>query len=677
MATTNKHKGKKLKRDIQKHDVQTSDNFESQAFTVNLSSEMFELMSAGVYSRPEEAIIRELACNSADSHIAAGVDKKVIVKLPTMLDNEFYVQDFGTGLTPTEIRDVYTVMFKSDKTHTNDVTGCFGIGSKSPFAYTAQFSVESVVDGTKWIYSCFLDESRLPRVADMTNGGFPTDEPNGVKVSFPVLEQDQYKFHKAVVPALQHFDNIPDVQGLRHAVKAPQKVTEGDGWYVAHGAYPIVATMGNVGYQVDTSKLPRDLGSYESLFLNYGQTLHLQFEIGDVLPAASREHLRYDEKTIAAIQARVEQYLAEVAEFYQAELDAQPNLYKAACWIRKNTYTARKLNILIGDVFSWDGKDRTYVLEGDALQDVWVFKNGFKYNTSYGSGKRSTIPRNLPLDADVVLVGTDKSTRKVIRTKYLSEQNPDTYYVLPVGACSKEECEAFAKACGFPDTQIVWNSEIVVPKAARKVTTRKANIRKFRGKTWSSRQCENWGPQMALSNESTPEFAYYVVTDRDRFVDSDGESKAPDVLARRINSLGKDIEVEVYGVTKSNVKDLPESWRPLLPELEEFKAWLDGALDMAALQEAREIARKNVYARLFDSSLPFDDPRVEKIVNFVKNNENQHLTIDFYVKPSNIVTDDWEALMSDYPLLRTIAFYSDMHVEHAVIYMNAVYNQNN
>ncbi|MCC5613423.1 hypothetical protein LC612_43805, partial [Nostoc sp. CHAB 5834] len=131
------------------------------------NAHMFRLMSSGIYSDKITAVLREIGCNAYDAHIAAGIsDVPFIVKLPTALDPEFYIQDFGPGLSNAAMFDLYTVYGMSDKQKNKEQTGAFGLGSKSPFAYTLEnpdgsdgFTVESAHEGVKRVYTCYVTET--------------------------------------------------------------------------------------------------------------------------------------------------------------------------------------------------------------------------------------------------------------------------------------------------------------------------------------------------------------------------------------------------------------------------------------------------------------------------------------------------------------------------------------
>ena len=133
-------------------DVTLSNVGNTGEFKIKNSLKAFQILSSGLYSNKIKEIIRELSTNALDSHRAAGtVDTPFEVHLPTILVPYFSVRDYGTGLTDQEIESIYTTYFESTKTNSNEYIGALGLGSKSPFSYTDNFTVTSVKNGSKSI----------------------------------------------------------------------------------------------------------------------------------------------------------------------------------------------------------------------------------------------------------------------------------------------------------------------------------------------------------------------------------------------------------------------------------------------------------------------------------------------------------------------------------------------
>ena len=114
------------------------DNFSNEKkFTIETNGVAFKVLSSSLYEKPIVAIVRELLSNAFDSHIAANnIATPVEIHLPTLEESYFSITDYGTSLTEEEVYSIYTSFFSSTKRDNNNQTGCFGLGSKTPFAYS-------------------------------------------------------------------------------------------------------------------------------------------------------------------------------------------------------------------------------------------------------------------------------------------------------------------------------------------------------------------------------------------------------------------------------------------------------------------------------------------------------------------------------------------------------------
>ena len=147
---------------------------------------------------------------AVDATIDAGTtDLGYETHLPTSMEPHFYIRDYGTGLEHDEVMKLYTTYFYSNKTHSNDFVGQLGLGSKSPFAYTDNFSVTSYQDGVERVYSAIINEDGFPTINFITEQ--ETSEPNGLKVGFPVKSEDIEEFHDKAQEVYRWFKVQPKV----------------------------------------------------------------------------------------------------------------------------------------------------------------------------------------------------------------------------------------------------------------------------------------------------------------------------------------------------------------------------------------------------------------------------------------------------------------------------------
>lgn len=306
-------------------------------FRIRNSAKAFGILSSGLYANKIRAIVRELSCNAVDSHVAAGqADLPFEVHLPTALQPYFSIRDFGTGLSHEQVLNIYTTYFESTKTNSNDFIGALGLGSKSPFSYTDNFTVIAIKDGKKGVYSAFINNDGVPAVAVM--GQDSTNEMSGVEVKFAVTDRDDFrKFIYEAEQVFRYFKVKPKFTGA--------DVTVNDIEYVTRDVIPNVhqrkggrwgsgdqnrAIMGNIEYPID---LPRKTTEVEQLSNIDNNSLDLYFDIGEIEFQASREGLQYTEKTVNAIVEKYKAISDVLAEKFAEEAKAISNKWELARFI--------------------------------------------------------------------------------------------------------------------------------------------------------------------------------------------------------------------------------------------------------------------------------------------------------------------------------------------------------
>lgn len=287
------------------------------AFSMIVSGKSFNVLVSRLYSHKIRAVIREITCNAYDSHSKAGnTDKPVEVKLPTIIDPTFEVRDYGVSLTHEQIQNLYTTMFASSKETDESQTGCYGLGSKAPFAYANTFTVTAYLDGIKREYCAFLDGDQPPKIALMTSE--PSDEPRGISVKVPVEMTDINTFMTEAQELYRAFAvtpkiiNVPDftlAEWVPQQIKARLftiKTSAGEiHSYISTRHYydkntsntnRAVIRMANVDYPLDIQQIDNpDLKSKIRRLMSDGVVIINSGNILDIPP--SRECLEYTSKT--------------------------------------------------------------------------------------------------------------------------------------------------------------------------------------------------------------------------------------------------------------------------------------------------------------------------------------------------------------------------------------------
>lgn len=278
-----------------------------QAVDMSLSNDSLEHIMdilSDLYSNRPAAIIREYTTNALDSHIISGQTKPVEIRTPNRLSPNLVIQDFGNGMSKQTLIDTYSKYGASTKRGNNLEAGQLGLGSKSGFAYTDQFTVRSVHDG----HCCELIMSRNDRgAAEMTIAfDYETTDESGVTITIPIKTHDI----TSVIDAAAQFAMFatPGTISLNGEInERPENwIQLSDTIYSAPNLESHMIVMGNVAYP---AKLFPNIwmSSYENRIVAF-------VEMGDVDFAPSREALKYTpytQKTIDNIESLIEEKLVD------------------------------------------------------------------------------------------------------------------------------------------------------------------------------------------------------------------------------------------------------------------------------------------------------------------------------------------------------------------------------
>ena len=275
---------------------------QKKSFTIAANNNIFDILSNKMYERPIEAIVREVYSNAIDANIANKSKGKLEVTLPTSANPILKITDHGIGMSDEKIMKVYTEYGNSDKGDDNSQIGGFGIGCKTPFAYTDQFTVESCKDGIKSTYIA-IKEDGGPSI--IKAGSCPCNV-SGTSVTIPVKENDFVAFVNAAVkvffwaqefPAMDEASIEAFLKVVRHTISGAETLET----YLAcrekaktatlMGNFfneSLVAEIGGVMYGIDSNYFSNNFWS---------GTMIIHIPVGEVSVQASREKLNYDNRT--------------------------------------------------------------------------------------------------------------------------------------------------------------------------------------------------------------------------------------------------------------------------------------------------------------------------------------------------------------------------------------------
>ena len=194
-------------------------NNQVQNFGIGDASLVIHVLQ-NMYSHKVRTLVQEYICNARDAHRELGnYNNDFDIVVPNALNPVFKVRDYGVGLDPERIKNVFIMYGASTKRNNNNQTGGFGIGAKSAWCYTDSFNITSYVDGIKRTYVAHLGENkcgRLDLVSEET-----TTERNGTCIAIAVKSQDVTEFKEAIYRAIFFWDKRPALKGELNSMPVP------------------------------------------------------------------------------------------------------------------------------------------------------------------------------------------------------------------------------------------------------------------------------------------------------------------------------------------------------------------------------------------------------------------------------------------------------------------------
>lgn len=279
-------------------------------FGISAEGPLFQALSTSVYSDKPLAVFREYSSNALDVHKEIGQTRPVEIGIEIKGQTQvLYFQDYGTGLSDEMIKQIFIVYGKSTKRESEYSIGGFGIGSKSAFAYSNNFQVESVIDNKKSLYSFMVDSDFVPTASLIHQ--IDTVEPNGVRVSVPIQQSDFSAFRYVANEMLRFRDpSLYTVKGMKitndvEPVESIGNVTTyrlTDDSSMSTPSYTynnhIVLLVAGIPYNIPSSITSPKL----KCLTKNNCFVAIDFSASDVSVALSREHIQLNKKTIKTIE---------------------------------------------------------------------------------------------------------------------------------------------------------------------------------------------------------------------------------------------------------------------------------------------------------------------------------------------------------------------------------------
>lgn len=281
-----------MKFDIGTQETSLEGGVKIGEFGITNTAHIIEILRSSIYKDKVLAVIREYSTNAVDAHVANKVSKPIQVVCPDWSQDSpiFSVRDFGTGISPENMVKIFLQYGESTKGDDDSQTGMLGIGCKSGFAYGDNFTVTSWYNGEKSVYNCVKNESGCGEIQLLSRQS--SEEESGVEIVIPVSYGDIHEFKSKCAFLFSFFDFPIDVSNTQ--VNKVEFTFDGVSNNIKYGfkfrASTSYLIMGNIPYEIDNDKFKE----YEQ-YLKLGTYIYAP--IGAVDVAASRESLRYTDKT--------------------------------------------------------------------------------------------------------------------------------------------------------------------------------------------------------------------------------------------------------------------------------------------------------------------------------------------------------------------------------------------
>lgn len=340
-----------------------------------------------LYSDPNLAVLREYSSNAIDSHKEVlgkmppgSFIRPVEITLPSSLSSNFVVQDFGTGMSTDDIRDIYSSYGKSTKQRDFNQIGAFGLGCKSALTLTQQFTLNSVKDGQKTVAIISRGEDGVGEVNIVSST--ETTESNGVKVTIPIPRRTDflgkvndffYTWETGTV--LVDGKQPPSLESDGYA-----KSKSGMFWYAFNNTRrPNSSGTGNPGFNLILGGISypmsfTDVWGYDSYYgdgatpratANTG-SFYIEIPIGSVDLTPSREGLRYSPRTVKFLKELTTTVSNEVLEMSTDEIKNAPSRKDAL--INSHKFSQYRRNFKKATQPKWNGEAVPESIDVSALQ---------------------------------------------------------------------------------------------------------------------------------------------------------------------------------------------------------------------------------------------------------------------------------------------------------------------
>ena len=579
--------------------------FIEESFSIKDTAFILELLRSKIYSNPIKTCCQEIMSNARDTHREMGKDDVPIqIKLPNAIDTRWICRDYGIGITPERMSDIFIKYGASSKRESNEFCGGFGIGSKTPFAVSDAFGIETYcpeenfVDAennthhnviVKRVYVAFIDETRVGKLSLTNAPGEITTEPQGTSIIVTVKKEDFNSFNRYTKETATYWDTRPNIIG-NNEFKWPAYdiVLQGDKWCLLGGEklkdYELMqplAVIDGIPYRIQENVIRE--GSYRFSFtdaagktrqIDYGTLfrypIRIYFNTGELMLAANREEIDYKNSKISLIKDRISMVLVEMRNEFAKKIAVAANLWDAhVIWKEISRNTDR--SITEGVLYKGFNVSTDSYNVGNYAVNIAQFLN-------YGNDTEPRIKTKhwdyLSFEKNDILVLNDNYGENIKRSKIwtLLKANPGKRVSvlnilssnnIAASVRAKETLDAMNKEFGFLDMQplmlskiaatpIPYNKTVVVggvPQARRKQYTRTYDF------------FDATGHMGSKDYNLVSDNAYYIFKNRNNYgLEPEGETYSHRASYEDVELLAKEFKIEIVIAVGKDFPKMGKGW---------------------------------------------------------------------------------------------------------------------
>lgn len=670
--------------------VETSDKFVTEAFSLGDQRVIMTLLRSKLYSSPIRTICQEIISNARDAHREVGKSNiPVVVHLPNRLSNVFKVQDFGPGISPDRMKDVFIKYGNSTKRDSDLQTGGFGLGAKSPFSYVDSFSIVTITteDGknVRREYCAYIDESQLGAMSLVNES--ETSDQAGTTIIIPCKEGDKHLFEEGVHHTASFWDVRPTIKGypeFRWEEYKYQYISDDKTWAVS-GNFDSKIIIDGIPYRLQTELIcKRDEQSRIISIVNHG--IHLFFGSGVLKVTASREDIDYQPDVIKIIRDKLLDINIQLNTVFSKKVSSAANWYNACVEL----YKLRKdwSHLIDASQIKWNGLPLvgSITFNSSYLRVARFKRDKNKLNYSY----LDITPNVLFVDDDTECLKPSSS-----RVRTLFDQFPDVNHICVVyklppdksdfsdTAAYKAAIKQYHEALEDREKRYNWSKigliklSTIKPKASDIIAqSRLPEMKLYDVNKYS------WTTCTAEYDKS----GYYVVsTKHGMHIDPNNLEEEHAIDRDEIVSYAKMTRIKIYSIHRNQVSKLGPGWKSLYSKLKDDfdKLMADNniaklcSLNYDQLQLLYNLVRmSDLISSITDTgSLAY---KVFEIVGSYKKHKHNFELLKMSVfgvfknqiKKDTSGSNIFNLFRKEYPLINNI-YYDSAVVPDCVFYINA------